>query len=51
MSNEPTQLDKQDARQGKRGLGVRNVLIVGLVLVCVAFAIVYFVMRAMPVHQ
>ena len=51
MSNRPTQLDKQDASQGKRGVGVRYVLVGGLVLVIVAFVIVFFVMRAMPVHQ
>lgn len=51
MSNQPTRMDKQDARQGRSGVGVRNVLIGGLALVIVAFVIVYFVLRAMPVHN
>lgn len=51
MSNQPTRLDKQDARQGRSGVGVRNVLIGGLVLVIVVFIILYFVLRAMPVHN
>ena len=42
MSEQPTRLDQQDARQGRSGVGVRNVLVGGLVLVIVAFAAVYF---------
>lgn len=46
MSERPTKLNLQEARQGKTGVGVRNVLIWGLILVCVAFVILYFVLRA-----
>ena len=51
MSERPKQLDRTDARQGKTGVGVRNVLIWGLILVIVAFVVIFFVLRAMPVHQ
>ncbi|WP_237480406.1 hypothetical protein [Lichenibacterium dinghuense] len=40
MSERPTRLDKTDARAGKSGVGVRYVLIGGLVLVIVAFILV-----------
>ncbi len=40
MSETPIVKDKVDARQGKAGLGVRYVLIGGLILVVVAFALV-----------
>lgn len=43
MSEKPTRLDQQDARQGRSGVGVRNVLIGGLVLIIVAFAAVYII--------
>ena len=46
MSERPTKLNLQDARQGKSGVGVRNVLIGGLTLVIVAFVVLYFVLRA-----
>jgi hypothetical protein len=45
MSNTPNRLDKTEARQGKSGLGVRYVLIAGLVLVIVAFAVVWMLTR------
>ncbi len=45
MSERPTKVDLQDARQGKTGLGVSKVLVWGLILVCVAFVILYFVLR------
>ncbi len=41
MSERPTRLDKTEASAGKSGLGVRYVLIGGLVLVIVAFALVW----------
>lgn len=40
-----TQIDQQDARQGKTGVGVRYMLAGGLILVILAFAIIYLVMR------
>jgi hypothetical protein len=42
MSEIPIRKDQTDARQGKTGLGVRYVLAGGLILVIVAFALVYF---------
>ncbi|MCW6507193.1 hypothetical protein [Lichenifustis flavocetrariae] len=45
MSKIPTSLDQQDARQGKTGVGVRNVLVWGLILVVVAFVVIYFVLK------
>lgn len=50
MSERPTKLDQTDARQGKSGVGVRHVLVWGLILVIVAFVVIFFVLRAMPVH-
>ena len=44
MSERPTRLDKQDASAGKTGLGVRYVLIGGLVLVIVLFVVIALVM-------
>jgi hypothetical protein len=44
MSERPTRLDKTDASGGKTGLGVRYVLIGGLVLVIVLFAVIALVM-------
>jgi hypothetical protein len=41
MSERPTRLDKTEARAGKTGLGVRYVLIGGLVLVILAFVLVW----------
>lgn len=46
MSERPTRVDQQDARQGKSGVGVRNVLVGGLVLVIVAFVVLYFILKA-----
>ena len=51
MSQTPTKIDKTDASQGKTGVGVRKVLIGGLVLVIVAFVAIYFILNAMPVNQ
>ncbi len=45
MSERPTKVEKTEARQGQSGLGVRYVLIGGLVLVIVAFLIVYLVAK------
>ena len=50
MSERPTRLDQQDARQGKSGVGVRNVLVGGLILVVVAFAAIFVVMSYMSGH-
>lgn len=41
MSERPTRLDKTEARAGKTGLGVRYVLLGGLVLVILAFILVW----------
>lgn len=41
MSNTPEVKNTVEASQGKSGMGVRYVLIGGLVLVIVAFALVY----------
>ncbi len=41
MSDTPTKIDKTEARQGRSGLGVRYVLIGGLVLVIVVFIAIY----------
>ncbi len=41
MSEAPIVKSTDDARQGATGLNVRYVLIAGLVLVIVAFALVY----------
>lgn len=46
MNERPTKLDLQEARQGKTGVGVRQVLIWGLILVILAFVILYFVLRS-----
>lgn len=51
MSERPTKVDHVDARQGRSGLGVSRVLAWGLVLIVVIFAVLFFVLRAMPVHQ
>jgi hypothetical protein len=51
MSERPTKLDRVDARQGRSGLGVSKVLGWGLVLIVVIFVVLFFVLRAMPVHQ
>ena len=51
MSERPTKIDQTDARQGKTGVGVRNVLIWGLILVVVAFVVIFIVLSKMPVHQ
>ncbi len=50
MSERPTRVDQQDARQGKSGVGVRNVLVGGLILVIVAFAAIFIVMTYMSGH-
>jgi hypothetical protein len=44
MSEPPTRLNKQEASAGKTGLGVRYVLIGGLSLVIVVFAILAVVL-------
>jgi hypothetical protein len=41
---EPVVLPAREARQGTWGTPVRNVLIGGLLLVIIAFAVIYFVM-------
>ena len=41
MSERPTRIDKTEVSAGKSGLGVRYVLIGGLVLVIVAFIFVW----------
>ena len=43
MSETPTKLNKTEATQGKTGVGLRYVLIGGLVLVIIAFVIVWLV--------
>ena len=50
MSEQPTRLDQQDARQGRSGVGVRNVLVGGLVLIIVAFGVIYAVMSFTTGH-
>ena len=44
MSEPPTRLDKTDARAGKSGVGVRYVLIGGLVLVIGIFIVLALVL-------
>ena len=51
MSNTPTQLNKTDARQGRRGLRVSKILAWGMILVIVAFVILFIVLSKMPVSQ
>ena len=41
MSDQPSKIEKTEARQGKAGLGVRYVLMGGTALVIVMFAIVW----------
>ena len=43
MADDKTRLTTTEARAGSRGTQVRTMLIVGLVLVIVAFAIIYSV--------
>ena len=43
MSEVPVRKDQTSAKQGKSGVGVRYVLVGGLVLVIVAFALVYLI--------
>ena len=45
MSNQPSKIEKTEARQGKAGVGVRYVLMGGTALVIVAFAIVWLLSR------
>ncbi len=45
MNDTPTRLDKTDARQGRAGVGVRYVLIGGLVLVIVALGLIFIIVR------
>ena len=45
MSERPTRVEKTEARQGKAGVGVRYVLIAGLVLVIVALGLVFIFVR------
>lgn len=46
MSERPTIVDQEDVRQGKSGVGVRQVLTIGLALVIVAFIALYFILKA-----
>ena len=41
MDDGPIKIDKTDARQAKAGVGVRYVLIAGLVLIILAGIIIY----------
>ena len=41
MSERPTRIDKTDVSAGKSGMGVRYVLIGGLVLIIAAFILVW----------
>ena len=50
MGDQPTRMDQQDARQGKSGVGVRNVLVGGLILVIVAFVVIYVIMSFTTGH-
>jgi hypothetical protein len=43
--NDPVQIDAEKARQGRTGVGVRYVLLGGIVLVLAAWAIIEFVVR------
>ncbi len=43
MADEKIELTTTEARAGSRGTQVRTIMIVGLVLVIVAFAIIYIV--------
>lgn len=45
MSDRPTKLEKTDARQGKVGLGVRYVLIAGMVLIILAGVIIFMTVK------
>ncbi len=45
MSDRPTKIEKTDARQGKAGLGVRYVLIGGLVLIILAGIVIFMTVR------
>ena len=45
MSDQPSKIEKTQARQGKSGVGVRYVLMGGTALVIVLFAIVWIVSR------
>lgn len=45
MSNQPSKIEKTEARQGKAGVGVRYVLMGGTALVIVAFAVVWLLSR------
>ncbi len=44
MSERPTRIDKTEARAGQSGVGVRYVLIGGLVLVVAIFAVLAVVL-------
>lgn len=50
MSERPKKIDLTDARQGKTGVGVSKVLAWGLILVVIAFVVIFFVLRAIPAH-
>lgn len=45
MAQQPIKLDQTDASQGRKGVGVRYVLIGGLALVIVIFVVLFFVMK------
>ena len=45
MSDRPTRVDKTDARAGRSGVGVRYVLIGGLILVVLALGAAFVFVR------
>ncbi len=45
MSDQPSKIEKTEARQGKAGVGVRYVLMGGTALIIVAFALVWIFSR------
>lgn len=45
MSDRPTRVDKTDARAGRSGVGVRYVLIGGLILVVLALGAAFIFVR------
>lgn len=45
MSEQPTRVEKTDARQGKSGLGVRYVLMGGLALIILAGIVIFYTVR------
>lgn len=45
MSDRPQRVDKTDARQGRAGVGVRYVLIGGLLLIVLAGIVIWFTVK------